>query len=134
MTPLKIALAVVRSNNEHRFLLIRRTVPEQSLLWTFPGGKMKTGEQPADAAFRKVYEETGVRCRILKTLGSRVDPQTGAEIHYLAAEQIYGKALCNPLREIAEVKWCSPQEALKLLGNDIFAPVVECLQTKTRQP
>jgi 8-oxo-dGTP pyrophosphatase MutT (NUDIX family) len=42
---------------EGRVLLVRRA---DNGAWTLPGGIIDPGEQPADAAVREVFEETGV--------------------------------------------------------------------------
>lgn len=61
--PTPIAVAVV----EHRgkFLIGRR--PEGVALaglWEFPGGKVRPGETPADAARRECLEETGLEVTV----------------------------------------------------------------------
>ncbi|MFC4943292.1 NUDIX domain-containing protein [Pseudonocardia sp. GCM10023141] len=45
---------------------------DQHLAWTFPGGKIKPGESPADAVVREVREETGIRVTVHGELGRRV--------------------------------------------------------------
>jgi 8-oxo-dGTP pyrophosphatase MutT (NUDIX family) len=39
-----------------------------TMSWEIPGGKIDSGESPADAAIRECLEETGVRCFNLKLL------------------------------------------------------------------
>ncbi len=38
--------------------------------WTFPKGKLDEGETFEQAALREVYEETGMRCRIVRFVGT----------------------------------------------------------------
>ena len=38
--------------------------------WSFPKGKLESGEQPLECALREVYEETGYRCRAGQELAS----------------------------------------------------------------
>jgi len=38
--------------------------------WTFPKGKLDDGESFEEAALREVYEETGMRCEILRFAGT----------------------------------------------------------------
>ena len=56
--------------------------------WTFPRGKIEPGESPEDAAVRETLEETGSRIRATGVIGSRVHPQTGVRIVYVAATAV----------------------------------------------
>jgi 8-oxo-dGTP pyrophosphatase MutT (NUDIX family) len=38
--------------------------------WSFPKGKLEPGEREEDAAVREVEEETGLRCRLERELGT----------------------------------------------------------------
>src|SRR5439155_19046241 len=38
--------------------------------WTFPKGKLDDGETEAQAALREVEEETGLRCRLRRDMGT----------------------------------------------------------------
>jgi len=41
-------------------VLLLRRVPDGT--WDYPGGRLKSGETPQQAAIRKALEETGFRC------------------------------------------------------------------------
>ena len=47
-----------------RVLLTRRVNTPQQGLWTFPGGFVDAGEDPAHAAERECLEETGLRVKV----------------------------------------------------------------------
>lgn len=69
--PTDIAVAVV----EHRdcFLIGRRPVGATLAgLWEFPGGKVESGETPAQAAARECLEETGVVVDVIASLPKTV--------------------------------------------------------------
>jgi len=47
-----------------KVLLTRRVNTPQQGLWTFPGGFVDAGEDPAQAAQRECFEETGLRVKV----------------------------------------------------------------------
>ncbi len=62
-----VAIAVVE--NDDRFLIGRRPTGQPLAgYWEFPGGKVKPGESPVDAARRECVEETGLTARITGAL------------------------------------------------------------------
>jgi 8-oxo-dGTP diphosphatase len=62
--------AVVR-NDAGQVLLARRSDDGR---WSVPAGLIDPGEQPADAAVREVYEETGVRVTVERVGGVATHP------------------------------------------------------------
>lgn len=56
------AVAIVQDGQ--RWLLGLSTADDdRSNTWTAPGGHIKRGESPEDAAVRECFEETGIRCK-----------------------------------------------------------------------
>jgi 8-oxo-dGTP pyrophosphatase MutT (NUDIX family) len=53
---------------EGSVLLIRTRDLRGRTVWTFPKGKLNTGETSQEAAVREVEEETGWRCRVEREL------------------------------------------------------------------
>ncbi len=49
-------------------LLVQRGQAPSAGLWSFPGGKIKTGERVQQAALRELTEETGVKAKTLEIL------------------------------------------------------------------
>jgi ADP-ribose pyrophosphatase YjhB (NUDIX family) len=64
--PKVAVVAVVRVNK--KILLTRRVNTPQKGLWTFPGGFVDAGEDPARAAERECLEETGLTVRVTDLL------------------------------------------------------------------
>ena len=110
------ASAVVRDGNG-RILLLRRGDTGR---WSLPAGMIDPGEQPAEAAVREVYEETGVRVEV-ERLGGVVMHGTaypnGDRCEYLAVwfrcRPIGGEARPDG-DESLEVAWFAPDELPEL--------------------
>lgn len=88
MMGLGVHIAVIRNNE---ILLIQR---EDFEVWGLPGGEIDSGETPAQAAVREVYEETGLKVRLTRLVGLYTIPQctTGnATNAVFAAEIISGE-------------------------------------------
>ena len=87
-------------------------------LWTFPAGKIEAGESPEDTAVRETGEETGLGVRSGGIIGSRIHPQTGRLIVYVAATPAHEMdVFAAGAGELAEVRWVSPAEAAELMDD-----------------
>jgi 8-oxo-dGTP pyrophosphatase MutT (NUDIX family) len=53
---------------ESRLLLVRHRWHDGSYFWMLPGGGIKDGETIEDTAVREVWEEAGVRIRVLRRI------------------------------------------------------------------
>jgi 8-oxo-dGTP diphosphatase len=103
-----------------RVLLVRRA---DTGTWSLPAGAIDPGEQPADAAVREVYEETGVRIAVERLAGVALREVTyphGDVCQFLTVwfrcRAIGGRAVVND-EESSAVGWYDPQE---LPGLDAF--------------
>jgi 8-oxo-dGTP pyrophosphatase MutT (NUDIX family) len=87
--------------------------------WTVPKGKVDPGETEADAAAREVEEETGLRCKFERELGSTsyVD-SSGRDktVRYWLMIPVSGRF--NPNKEVDELRWLPLEKALDLLSYD----------------
>jgi dATP pyrophosphohydrolase len=119
-----------RTDNSFEFLILKR-IPEKGGFWQPPCGGLEDGDQSKlDAAYREIYEETG----ILKTQIIQVFENVHHFImdkHYLTQEPInpieefvYGFEVPKNIQIIIdnniytehdEFRWVSIDEALKLL-------------------
>ena len=80
--------------------------------WTFAKGKPLSGESPPQTAVREVFEETGVRARILLKLpGSFDGSRTSNEYFLMAPLEETGKFDC----ETTAVRWVTRTEATQLI-------------------
>lgn len=100
------AAAIISS--EGRLLLMRRS---DNHLWVMPGGMAEVGETPAQVVVREAYEETGIRCEVVRLVGiydSRYwDPGRAQHLYKLTF-------LCRPLKAEAPEEPTHAQETLDI--------------------
>lgn len=94
--------------------------------WALPKGNLDGGETPAETALREVWEETGVRGRLLEKLGdvrytyTRRDGTRVFKVvsfYLLAAGRGRLGAIEEAMRvEVAEARWLPLEEAPRLLA------------------
>jgi ADP-ribose pyrophosphatase YjhB (NUDIX family) len=110
---------VVVLDAQGRILMQRRA---DDGTWAVPGGFLDPGEQPAVAAVRETYEETGVRVEIDRLTGVRTTPPhtypngdvvQAVDLTFLA-RAVGGEARVND-GEALEVGWFPP-DALPPIG------------------
>ena len=99
--------------------------------WTIPKGKLAPGESEIEGALREVFEETGLRVRLgrplghvryLKTTAAGTRPKV---VRYWAMEADGGAFV--PTREVDEVRWVTPADAIELLTFERDRRLVEKL-------
>jgi 8-oxo-dGTP diphosphatase len=80
--------AAVVLRDQGRVALIRR-LDDRHTYFVFPGGGIRDGESPADAAVREAQEELGVRV----VLGPRllIEEFRGRTVHYFSALVVDGE-------------------------------------------
>jgi 8-oxo-(d)GTP phosphatase len=84
--------------------------------WSFPKGKLDSGETMPFAAVREIVEETGQVSRLGPLLGDvrYAVPEGGKLVRYWAAEARGGEF--TPGRETDELRWLDPARAAELLS------------------
>jgi 8-oxo-dGTP pyrophosphatase MutT (NUDIX family) len=84
--------------------------------WSFPKGKLHPGETEAQAALREVQEETGLRCRLGREVGTSAyrDPKRRPKtVRYWEMTPTAGTF--GAANEIDDARWVPLQEARMLL-------------------
>jgi 8-oxo-dGTP diphosphatase len=90
--------------------------------WSFPKGKVDSGETLAEAAVREIKEETGLKVKLgvpLSTVSYPIDKGKTKVVHYWAAK-VTDKALASskfkPDEEVSEVVWVKADQAFEKLS------------------
>lgn len=84
--------------------------------WTLPKGKLQAGEREEHTALREVEEETGMRCRLERALGStKYKDHKGRQkiVHYWVMRALDGHF--KPTKEVDALRWVPLAEASDLL-------------------
>jgi len=118
----EISIIVVKQGN--RFLLIKKkNFCDERLSWTFPGGKIEKGESSKQAAKRELFEETGISCKQLNKIGSRIHPKSKKSIDYFLCNDFSGRAI-NKEPKIAEaICWMPATKIYSIVGKDLYEPI-----------
>ncbi len=100
-------MAVVLSEDRTKALLLRREI---FILWDLPGGKIEKGEEPAHAARRECFEESGYEIAIDALVGiyrhqSVYGP--GDQLTYLYRAHATGGTPKRFGFEVTAVRWCN---------------------------
>ena len=87
--------------------------------WSYPKGKLESGESEEAAALREVEEETGLRCRLGPELGTteyRDSRNRRKTVRYWQMRAVGGSlAAAN---EVDDARWVPLEEAPHLLSYD----------------
>ncbi len=101
----KVAAAVL-IEQDGRVLLVRRVNEPFRGLWTLPAGFINGGEDPAEAAARECFEETGLNVRVTRVLDiiSGKEHPRGADFIIVYQASVIGGEL-KPDDDVDAVEW-----------------------------
>ncbi len=99
--------------------------------WSVPKGKLDRGEHVLLGAAREVWEETGFRATVGRSLGEIRYVKDGApkRVRFWAMRVAGGEF--SPNDEVDQLLWLSPTEALAVLSPDRDRSVVEAFAADT---
>ena len=94
--------------------------------WSLPKGKIDGDETPLACAYREVFEETGIKARFTRQLGSveYEDNGTLKRVKYWVAQAL-GASNFQPNEEVDLLKWFTPQDAISTATHESDKEMVE---------
>ena len=104
-----------------RAALIARHDRRGRLIWSLPKGHVEEGETAEEAAVREVEEETGIRGRVIASLGTidfwfvAEDRRVHKTVHHHLLEAVSGE-LSDADIEVVEVSWFTLEEVVGQLA------------------
>jgi ADP-ribose pyrophosphatase YjhB (NUDIX family) len=123
----KVAAAVLIVQDS-RVLLVRRAVNPKKGLWTLPAGFIDAGEDPAEAAQRECFEETGLKVKItglLDVLVNQEHPRGANFVIFYRADIVAGDLV--PGDDVDHAKFF-PIHELPPLAFDTIKQIVDKMQ------
>src|SRR5579885_2459951 len=117
-----IVVAAGVIERDGRVLICRRR-PEQThpLKWEFPGGKVESGEQPAEALRRELREELGIEMGAASEITRFSFQYPGRDPILLVFYRVHGYSGHVENRIFSEIQWADPRRlpALDFLEGDV---------------
>lgn len=125
---LRVAVAVV--HHASQVLLVCRREPDASgLQWQFPAGVVKPGASVESVAVRETFAETGVHCRAVETLGTRLHPFTNVVCDYVLCEYVTGDIRNGDVVENLDAAWVDIPDVTRLVPAErIYPPIRDALR------
>ncbi len=116
--PIQVEAIIFRKRGKEIEYLLLKRLPERNGFWQPVTGGLEEGETRTQALHREVYEETGVE-DVIGIIDSLYyfefsDPHPNQEYVY-GVEISPSKDIVLDGEEHSEYRWCSFQEALRLL-------------------
>jgi len=124
---LTVAIAIVTNRSD---VLLVQTRREDGISWQFPTGMVKPGVAPELVAVRETLAETGIHCRVTRSLGSRLHPITNVHCDYLLCDYLTGDPQNLDPVENVSVTWASMNRLTRFIPvEQVFPPIFEALRT-----
>ncbi|GEM_PF-604568 len=115
--PHKHGVVAVLQDAQGRYLLIRRglTIQRAPGFWCFVGGEVEAGESYEAAIQREVREEVGLDVEALEKIHETQSPNREFRLHWMRCRLMRDGQTVQPhATEVAEARWVSAEEALRL--------------------
>ena len=112
------AVVINNESREIEFLIIKHISGEH---WGFPKGHVEAGESEHATALREVYEETGLKVKLLDGFSHRMkySPMIGTikEVVYFIGISKDKQVICQQ-SEIVDYKWLTLRDAIDVVTHE----------------
>jgi len=121
----KVAVAIIEKDGK---ILIARRKKDDPLIdkWEFPGGKIESGETPAQCLKRELYEELGIDTKVGEFLCSSFYAYSHISIELLSYK-VYHLNGEYKVNDHAEIKWVAPLELRRYDFPEADKPIIDKL-------
>ena len=130
---LHVAAVAVFRNDRHEVLIgTRPDDKDYPGMWEFPGGKVDSGERPADAAAREAHEELGIVPTDMAFLGSSTFDDGGEVALHMtlwAVDDYDGTLEAHVAPQLA---WAAADELSEFAMPPLDVPLVALVQREMR--
>ena len=94
--------------------------------WSLPKGKIDENETPLACAYREVFEETGIKARFTRQLGSveYEDNGTQKRVKYWVAQAL-GTPDFVANEEVDQLRWLKPSDSIELATHQSDKEMIE---------
>ena len=94
--------------------------------WSLPKGKIDENETPLACAYREVFEETGIKARFTRQLGSVEYEDNGMQkrVKYWVAQAL-GTSDFVANEEVDQLRWLKPSDSIELATHQSDKEMIE---------
>lgn len=111
-----------------QILMVQRRTRYRDLSWQFPAGVLKPGEDMLDQVQSEVFAETGVRCKVVRSLGARIHDETKVLCHYFHCAYLDGEAANRDEKENSQVVWVKARDVAAYVTSSLYHEVAALLE------
>jgi bis(5'-nucleosidyl)-tetraphosphatase len=122
------AVVFHQTDKEIEYLLLRHRNGNH---WGFPKGHVEAGETENETALREIYEEAGLRVRLLEGFRQTVEyapyENSWKQVVYFIGEAEEPKFVCQ-WEEVQECRWVGYESGLNLLSHENSKGILQAAQ------